>query len=64
LLTAVHAHPAVAVTLTVPVLAAVPIDRLVGLIEYVQFEFCVTVKVWPAMVIVPLRGGPVLAATE
>jgi hypothetical protein len=25
---------------------------------------CVTVKVWPATVIVPVRGGPELAATE
>ena len=29
-----------------------------------QPEFWVTVKVWPAMVTVPVRCGPVFAATE
>jgi hypothetical protein len=49
-----------------PVRAAEEIVRLVVLMEYVQLvpALCVMLKVCPATVIVPVRAGPVLAATE
>ena len=67
LLTAVHAQPAVVVTVTVvPGPPAAPIDWLVGAIVYAQAggaAACVTVNVWPAIVSVPVRSAPVFAAT-
>ena len=66
LLAADQLHPVPAVTVTVPVAAAdvVRFDD-VGLIVNVQgAPACVTVKVWPPIVIVPVRDVvPVLAAT-
>ena len=57
LLAAVHAQPAPAVTLTVPVPPEAVIDWLVGLIEYEQLEEdSLTVKVIPAIVNVPVRA--------
>ena len=55
-----------AVTLTLPVPPLELKDLLVGEMEYVQeIPSCVTVKVCPAIVIVPVRGlVPVLADTE
>ena len=61
---AVHAHPAPPVTLTVPVVAPAAGLALVGLIEYVHPLAWLTVKVWPAIVIVPVRAASVFAATE
>jgi hypothetical protein len=60
LLTAVQLHPLGAVTLTLPVPPLAGKDALVGEIEYVQLgapsvPACVTVRVWPAMVRVPVR---------
>ncbi len=57
LLDAVHAHPLPAVTVMVPVAAVAPIDVLTGEIENVQGTgaSCVTVKVRPAIVSVPVR---------
>ena len=68
LLPAVHAQPAIVVTITVvPVPPAAPIDWLDGAIVYVHAgggaAACVTVNVWPAIVRVPARPAPVLAAT-
>jgi hypothetical protein len=64
LLTAAHEQPAAVVTFTLPVpLEAVKL-WLVGLIVNEQPPACVAVKVWPAMVNVPVRCGPVFAATE
>ncbi len=62
LLSAVHAQPVAVVTLTLPVPPLAVRVWLVGLIENEQPLACVTVKVWPATVIVPVRCGPVLAA--
>jgi len=64
LLVAVHAQPVAVVTLTLPVPLEAEKFWLVGLIVNEQPELCVTVNVWPAIVIVPVRCGPVLAATE
>ena len=56
LLTAVHAQPASAVTVVDPVPPAAVTDWLVGTSAYVQAAAaCVTVKVCPAIVIVPVR---------
>jgi hypothetical protein len=65
LLVAVHEQPAPAVTLTLPVPAVYAYEALVGEIEYVQdpAPACVTVKVFRAIVIVPVRLLPVFAAT-
>ena len=60
-----HAHPVTAVTPTVavsPLAAAVCVE---GLIAYEQPDVpcCVTLKIWPAMVALPVRAVvPVLAA--
>jgi len=65
LLVAVQVHPAAAVIVTGPV-APPPAttDRVVGFTEYEQlFAPCVIVTVWPAIVSVPVRAGPLLAAT-
>ena len=56
LLTAVQLQPVPAVTVTVPVVAAEVGFNEVGEIVNVQgTPACVTVKVWPAIVIVPVR---------
>ena len=57
LLTAVQLQPVPAVTVTVPVVAEDDVRfEEVGEIANVQgAPACVTVKVWPAMVIVPVR---------
>lgn len=68
LLDAVQAHVDPALTATEPVPPDAAADALVGLIEYVHAgagvtAACVTVKVRPAIVNVPVRAAPVLAAT-
>jgi hypothetical protein len=69
LLTAVHPHNAVVVTVAVPVLATAGAFWLVGLIAYVHAggmvapAACDTVNVRLATAIVPVRAAPVLAAT-
>ena len=63
---AVQLQPGLVETATgLAVPAAAPIDWLAGLIEYEQLApaACVTANVWPAIVSVPLRTTPVLAAT-
>ena len=56
LLTAVQLQPVPAVTVTVPVVAAEVGFNEVGEIVNVQgTPACVTVKVWPPIVIVPVR---------
>src|SRR5262245_15372523 len=64
LLVAVQAQPVAAVILTEPdpLLAVKLCDA--GLMVNEQPLACVTVNVWPAMVIVPARCGPVFATTE
>jgi hypothetical protein len=63
-LVAVQLHPAPAVTATVPVPAPAPTEALAGLIAKMHAAACVTVNVWPAIVIVPVRGfGAALGAT-
>jgi hypothetical protein len=66
LLTAVQLQPAPAVTVTAP-LAANDDGRFDDVGEIVMVHetpACVTVKVWPPIVIVPVRDErPVLAAT-
>ena len=66
MLVAVQEHPAPAVTLMLPLLAMEPTDALEAEIEYVQGAAAwLTVKVWPAIVIVPVRDTLLmLAATE
>ena len=66
LLTAVQLQLLPAVTVTLPIPALALKVWLVGVMEYVQeIPSCVTVKVCPAIVIVPVRGlVPVLADTE
>ena len=66
LLLAVHAHPAPAVTMLLPVPPSAPKAWLPGDAEYVQAAAaCVTVNVAPAIVSVPVRlVVEVLAATE
>jgi hypothetical protein len=66
LLAAVQLHPEGAVTLALPLPPAAGKFCDDGLIEYEQppTPDCVTVKVRPATVIVPVRAAPVFAATE
>jgi hypothetical protein len=64
LLAAVQAQPVAVATLTDPVPPAAATLCEVGLRVNAQPLACVTVNVWSAMVIVPMRCGPVLAATE
>ena len=59
---AVHAQPVGAVTPTDPVPPAEESDWLVGAIVNVHGADCVIVSVWPPIVIVPERAGPVLAS--
>jgi len=63
LLAAVHEQPVAVVTLTLPAPPEAGKLWLVGLMVNEQPLACVTVNVWPATVIVPVRCGPVLAAT-
>jgi hypothetical protein len=68
LLDEVQAHADPAVTATEPVPPAAGADALVGSIEYAHagagaIPACVTVNVCPAIVTVPVRAPPVLAAT-
>ena len=66
LLTAVQLHPVPAVTVTVPVAAAevVRFDDVGEMVNVHGAPACVTVKVWPAIVTVPVRDVvPVFAAT-
>ena len=65
LLTAVQLQPVPAVTVTVPVVAAdVGLDEVGEMVNVHGAPACVTVKVWPPMVIVPVRDDVVvLAAT-
>jgi len=64
LLTVVHVHETGAVTAMLPVPPVRASVWLVGLIWYLQMTACDTVNVWPAMVIVPVRGAdPELAGT-
>ena len=70
LLTAVHAHAAAVVTLTVPVLAVEGTFCAVGAIAYVHVvgggaapAACDTVSVRFATEMVPVRAAPVFAAT-
>jgi hypothetical protein len=69
LLTAVHAHAAVVVTFTVPVLAVEGTFCAVGAIAYVHAgggaapAACDTVKVRFAIEMMPVRAAPVFAAT-
>jgi hypothetical protein len=66
LLAAVHAQPLVVVTATLPLEAASGTFWLVGAIEYEHGAApaaCATVNVSPAIVNVPARAAPVLAAT-
>ena len=64
LLAAVQAQPVVVETLVLPLPPAAAKFWLPGVMLNKQPEFCVTVKVCPAAVIVPLRCGPLLATTE
>src|SRR5688572_1615864 len=61
-LTAVHAHSAAVVTLTLcdPAAAGAPIVS--GATAKLHPGSCVTVNVWPPAAIVPARAAPVLAA--
>ena len=66
LLAAVQLQPVPAVTVTVPVAAAdvVKFDEVGEIANVHGAPACVTVNVWPAIVMVPLRDVvPVLAAT-
>ena len=66
LLAAVQLQPAAAVTVTVPVVATddVRFDDVGAMVNEQGAPACVTVKVCPPMVIVPVREAvPVLAAT-
>jgi hypothetical protein len=63
---AVQAQPAWVVIVTVPSSFFLSNEKLVGFTEYVQVEAaaCETVNVAPAIVSVPVRAAPVLAATS
>ena len=62
-LLAVHAQPAVVVTVIgAPAPPVAPIEPLPGASEYAQAAAWVTVKVRPAIVRSPVRCAPVLAA--
>ena len=64
LLAAVQAQPAPAVTPTLPLPPEAETEVLAGDIEYVHPSAWFTVNVCPAIVAVPVRAAPVLAATE
>jgi hypothetical protein len=62
---AVQLHPVPMVTVTDAVLdAATALDDVGESVATHADAAWFTVKAWPAMVIVPLRAAPVLAATE
>jgi len=62
---AVQLQPMPAVRLTLPLLALDATDALEEEMEYVQRAVAwLTAKVWPAIVIVPVRSAVLLAATE
>jgi len=66
LLAAVQLQPVPAVTVTVPVVATADVrfDDVGKIVNVQGAPACVMVKVWPAIVIVPVRElVPVLAAT-
>ena len=65
LLTAVQLQPVPAVTVTVPVVADdVGLNDVGEIVKVHGTPACVTVKVWPPIVIVPVRDVvPVFAAT-
>jgi hypothetical protein len=65
-LTAVQLQEAPVITVREPAPAVAENIEYGGASEYVQGVpwFWVTLKVWPAMVIEPLRCAPVFAATE
>ncbi|MFN7919502.1 MAG: hypothetical protein U0Q16_05360 [Bryobacteraceae bacterium] len=63
LLVADHPHPAAADTFTDPVPPAAGTLADPALSEYEHPKLCTTVNVCPAAVSVPVRAGPVLAAT-
>ena len=66
LLTAVQLQPVPAVTVTVPVVAPddARVDEVGAIVNVHGAPACVTVKVWPPIVIVPVRDVvPVFAAT-
>jgi hypothetical protein len=58
-----HGHPALVLTATEPAPPPSGTAWLAGLMLKVQPELWPTVNVRPAMVSVPLRAGPVVAAT-
>jgi hypothetical protein len=64
LLTAVQLQPVPAVTLTVPVVAAdvAKFEEVGPIVNVHGAPACVTVKVWPPMVIVPVRDTVVVFA--
>ena len=62
--TAVHAHPAPALTVVLPSPPAAAMSMVAGDNEKPQgAAACVTVKVWAAIVAVPVRAAPVFCAT-
>jgi hypothetical protein len=61
-LDAVHAHPAVVVTDTEPLLAVEATVAPAGEMLYEQPLSCETANVWPAIVSDPWRAGPSFAA--
>jgi hypothetical protein len=63
LLVELHPQPLAAVTLTLPVPPAAGTFSLVDDSAYVQPVPWLTVNVWPAAVMAPLRAGPLFAAT-
>jgi hypothetical protein len=64
LLDAVHAQPDPPLTAILPVPPADPIEAVSGAIVNAQPGACVIVTRWPATVAVPLRAGPLVAATD
>ena len=63
LLEAVHGQPGAEVTVTALEPPEAPAAYVDGAIAYVQPSDCVTLKRNPAIVSVPVRGGPVVGAT-
>jgi hypothetical protein len=63
-LTAVQLHAALVATVTDPLPTDIPIVRSRGVSTIVHPESCVTVTACPPTETVPLRAGPVFAATE
>jgi hypothetical protein len=63
LLAAVHMQPAAPLTVVEPDPPVPPKFALAGAIDVMHPPSCVTVSVWPAIVKVPVRCGPVLACT-